>query len=841
MPNIIGNPTFQDRVRLLETTDPRHPDTWNPNYQVLIDNDVWLKAAIESTGMSVDRVAERVGALEETSNVSVQRAVTLDWLYRDNRIAFELWAPGFTLIDAIDTPILQAVAGDDSVDVQRAAQLRPGEFYVLSDAEGSLLIQCVTVLSENRIRVASNLTRGFAGGVLTRCSLDQQGAAYAEGAVGDIWLSRPVNIGADIEGGAVIIRRSLNSGEARLYFRDQYHAAWTERVWSVRRQGGDIPAGFADYEYILPMRGDGSLRLDIEGEPMIVRHIVAISAATGLGGFVNPAMRPAAPAISSPAAGATGLFERPTLAIGGYASPGGTPQAGLQFQLSTGATFVTVTHDSGALPAGLSYTLPAGILVTGTQYHVRARVQDASGLWSDWSPVTSFTTAASFAYVAAPALVAPANNAIDIAETPTLQTGAFAVIGGSDTHAASQWQVRTAAGSWTSPLWDSGEDTTNKLSRTLPAGILQAGQNVYYLRARHKGTSRGWSEYSSEVKITTKQAFANVAGVALLQAGGDGGTWAYVDGDGNTVAAPGTAYFNAHPVFGGMQDVTIDGQNMVRIPAFYIRRAVIASGANAGKEAWWISDQPLPGYRRHPAFRHAGADIEQIYVGKYQASMEGSKLASKPGVLPAVSRSLTQFIADANARNASGVTGFMLWSVFHWSAIQWLYLVENATMNSQTKTGQGRVNASSAANVDAADVAQATYRGIVGLWGNIWQWMDGLKTVSGVVNLWDQNGNKSWVSTKKRQAADGTIYPTTFMDGQGAGWDLEDVFLGDTGPTSNSNATAPDYQYMNSSGEYFPVVGGYWGHAAHAGLWDVYVGYAASSANSNVGARLAKV
>ena len=169
MANITGTPTFQDHVRQLETTDPRHPDTWNPNYQVLINNDAYLKAAIESTGLSVDEVAERVGALEETSNVSVQRAVTLDWLYRDNRIAFELWAPGFTLIDAIDTPILQAVAGDDSVDVQSTAQLRPGEFYVLSDAEGSLLIQCVTVLSENRIRVASNLTRGFAGGVLTRC------------------------------------------------------------------------------------------------------------------------------------------------------------------------------------------------------------------------------------------------------------------------------------------------------------------------------------------------------------------------------------------------------------------------------------------------------------------------------------------------------------------------------------------------------------------------------------------------------------------------------------------------------------------------------------------------
>ncbi|MFD2407408.1 hypothetical protein ACFSVK_19360 [Azorhizophilus paspali] len=267
MANLTGTAVFKNSIRQLETTDPKHPDTWNPNYQDLLNNDVYLKQAVESTGLDVQVLAERVGGVEETNNASVQRAVTLDWLYRDNRIAFELWSTGFTLIDAIDTEIVQAVAGDDSVDVQSTAQLRAGEYYVLADDQGSLLIKCTAILSEHRLRVGANLPRGFASGVLTRCSLTRQGAAYAEGAVGDIWLSRPIDIGTDIEGGAVIVRRTLNGGEARLYFRDAYHADWTERVWSVRRQGGDIPDGFADYEYSLPMRGEGSLRLDIEGEP----------------------------------------------------------------------------------------------------------------------------------------------------------------------------------------------------------------------------------------------------------------------------------------------------------------------------------------------------------------------------------------------------------------------------------------------------------------------------------------------------------------------------------------------------------------------------------------------
>ncbi|NLC36077.1 MAG: hypothetical protein GX772_06475, partial [Alcaligenaceae bacterium] len=488
-----ANPKFTPEVPALTTNSVAHPDTWNPIHQTLLDNTVAVRDGLLEAVDEIDGLGDRVGEIEQTSSNGVQRAVKLDWLYRDNRIAHELWAPGFTLIDAIDTPIIEGVAGDDSVDVQSTAQLLVGEYYVLAqDVAGagigddetvraSELIQCSAILSDKRIRLANNLTRSFTGGVLTRCSLHQVGAAYAEGSVGDIWLSKPINIGNDAEGGAVVIRRTLNSGLARLYFRDSLNQSWVERKWSMRRQGGDIPTGFADYEYALPMRGDGSLRVDVEGEPMVLQHIVSMSAGTGLGGFANPEMRPATPVITAPGNGATGIMERPTLAIIDYASPGGTQQAGIQFQVSTSSNFLTIHHDSGTQAAGLSYSMPAAVLQLDTTYYVRARVVDSAGLVSDWSAASSFTTDVSFSYVSAPTLVSPANNATEVGETPTLQTGSFSTVGGEDTHAASQWQIRAASGTWATPVWDSGEDAVNLLSRVVPANELDAGGTVYFI------------------------------------------------------------------------------------------------------------------------------------------------------------------------------------------------------------------------------------------------------------------------------------------------------------------------------------------------------------------------
>lgn len=848
--NPSPNPEFSSSLPALTGNSVAHPDTWNGNYQRLLDNTVVVKAAVEANKQATDQVtgqlAQRLDGVESSSAVSVQKAQALDWMYRSNVINFEMFVKGYTLIDLVPVPIVQGVNGDDSLDVADTSGLKVGEFYVLSDptaldADGkaapvSALVQVQAILSGQRVRLAANMSRNWGPSAhVLRSSIKVLGASNAAAVPGDIYLTRSINIGTDQAGGAVVIRRSLSAGLARLYYRDGYQPTWKESGWSLRRTGGDIPAGFADYEYILPMRGDGGLRLDIEGEAMIIAHIVALGSMTGLGGFMNPDLRPNTPLISAPAAAATGIMERPTLALAGYSSTSGNSQAAVRFQLSTSSTFATILHDSGVLPSSLSYSLPGGILTAGATFYWRGQVQDVAGLWSDWMTVASFTTAASFVYVAAPSITGPAANAVDVPEQPTLTFSAFTVVGGTDTYKSAQVRIRAVDGTYAAPVWDSGADAVNKLSMVVPAGKLKAGLS-YGLQHRQEGTTRGWSEWSAEIKITTKAQFANVIGIALLTPGGGSGTWARIDENGAAKVTD-ASFFSSHPVYGAIQDVTIDGQAMVKVPAFYVKSGVIAAGPNVGKRAWWVSDQPLAGYVLHPAFMEAGSPIAQFWVGKYQGTPDNTKLGSRPGVNPLGNIDMTTMRARADARNVSGVTGFALWNYHQLSAIQLLALIEMGGADSQALIGQGYVSTSFSATTDNATVAQATWRGIVGLWGNINQMVDGLQTDSASkFRIWDKLGNKTLITTG--QSAPTGSYPVTFSTDSGVSHDLSLGFLPATADgTASNGSTGDDYAQLPSCSA---AVGGY-STGSKCGLFNLYLSVGAAYSHAQLGSRLAKV
>ena len=135
-----------------------------------------------------------------------------------------------------------------------------------------------------------------------------------------------------------------------------------------------------------------------------------------------------------------------------------------------------------------------------------------------------------------PSVVSPVNGATNIGSTVIVTSNAFTMSGvATDTHAASDWQISTSP-TFDTVVWQSINDTVNKTSWT--SGTLTAATQ-YYIRVRHKGTTYGYSQWSSVVSVTTKSSFIPTGEKQKLVAS-DGATSDYfgysvsLSSDGNT-------------------------------------------------------------------------------------------------------------------------------------------------------------------------------------------------------------------------------------------------------------------------------------------------------------------
>ena len=407
-----------------------------------------------------------------------------------------------------------------------------------------------------------------------------------------------------------------------------------------------------------------------------------------------------------------------------------------------------------------------------------------------------------------------------VPESPVITTGAFSTVNGSDTHAETEYRAIRTSDSY--EVW-AASSITELLQKTIPAELL-AEATEHRFEARHRGEAYGWGDWASTT-ATTMAEFppVMVAGVVLTadgSGGNPGGVWQRIDEAGNAISAPDAAFWDQF--FSGVEEYLVDGQHMVKIPQYYYKRGSAAVGL--AEQAFWVSNSEKPGFTPFPA--------GEFEYGKYAASESGGKLQSIPGVMPKVSTSLTDFLTMATARNTGGVTGFRLHHYSMWLALQWLYLVRHASGDSQAVTGDGRVSQSSAANVDATDVAEAEFLGILGLWGNVHEWIDGARMNGDNQERRGYSGD--WAATGEPLFNNGSaFYLQTFrMSG--------DQFLPATFETSNGDVTIPDYMRWRD-GDRYPYVGGLWSDGAGAGLWCMLCLNAASSTYASGGSRLARV
>lgn len=299
-----------------------------------------------------------------------------------------------------------------------------------------------------------------------------------------------------------------------------------------------------------------------------------------------------------------------------------------------------------------------------------------------------------------------------------------------------------------------------------------------------------------------------------------------------------------------IETVTLDGEEMVRIPKFYVKVGTAPAGTDqSGKKCWWVSPTARKGYHVHPAFMHKGEELDQFYIGAYEAYSEGSnKAGSAKGKSPWVSITFDQSQAACEAHNrADGTqTGWHLQNLYERSAVALLCMLEIGSPDAQGKIGAG--NSSSNAAV-ATGSSNASWRGIHEFWGNVWEWCDGFKTASDgkTILVHDNKGYGNYINT-------GISLPVTtvdecginaMQDATGEGFDLSDMFIpsqvnGTAFPSGAASATFRDGYWMSTGDVRALSCGGDWGYGASCGLFATHTDAAPSYSGANAGLRLAK-
>ncbi|MGC3005107.1 hypothetical protein ACPF8X_43695, partial [Streptomyces sp. G35A] len=109
-------PQFTQALPALTTSSVAHPDTWNPVHQMLLDNTEHLRLRANGADEAVGALQSRIEGVEKISAVDVSRSVSLDWLYRGNRIAIEFFSDATTLVAHAGVAVVRDTAGGDRPD-----------------------------------------------------------------------------------------------------------------------------------------------------------------------------------------------------------------------------------------------------------------------------------------------------------------------------------------------------------------------------------------------------------------------------------------------------------------------------------------------------------------------------------------------------------------------------------------------------------------------------------------------------------------------------------------------------------------------------------------------------
>lgn len=295
----------------------------------------------------------------------------------------------------------------------------------------------------------------------------------------------------------------------------------------------------------------------------------------------------------------------------------------------------------------------------------------------------------------------------------------------------------------------------------------------------------------------------------------------------------------------GIQRETLDtGDVMVKIPKFWYRRY-----REGNVEHIKIADKATDGFALHPAFCHAGVECDHIYVGAYNTS---SNNKSVTGASPTVDQ--TRATMRGNAKNKG--SGWSLIDISALSAIQMLMLVEFADNNMQSKIGRGYCDGNNAALKTGScnSVSNLTgrpagtdgkvdviWRGIEGLWGNVWEWVDGLNFNNGtyyVCNDISKYADDTTTNYEQLSYTGATNWFSSYITEEGLDTGNNPHVIMPKAAGSGSESTYECDACWSSTGWRVFYHGGDWGNASGCGLFAADLHYDSPGSYASIGSRL---
>jgi len=373
----------------------------------------------------------------------------------------------------------------------------------------------------------------------------------------------------------------------------------------------------------------------------------------------------------SPASGATGIGETPTLTGSTYYSLYGVAMAAAQWQVSTSSTFGTTVVSTGDVAgAAVAYTVASGLLSVSQSYFWRVRYKDANGVYSGWSTPTSFTTSATFNnYIATPTAT-PSNfgDALEGGFYAGLIWNEVTTSSTSRTLATGTQTFTTTTNMASTPLFYAGQELEVR-SRANPANRFQGTVtgatgttltlNVTSITG--SGTFSDWSIMSRYRVIVAPKSSGENAGIALKNANtafpvatqtlneGLRATQAMRDADTSTV----------YPAAHWARNLSINSRTDWYIPA------------RDELELLWRNLKPVTNSNYTTADRATGATANYLRDGAFNASPNTHGTNNNPAPTGAAYTTSVPGQTASTAFRTGGAEAFEFGSAYYWSSTEY--------------------------------------------------------------------------------------------------------------------------------------------------------------------------